>query len=134
LRGDEDLRQLGGEKFGKVEAISLGERSIDIKKRQDTANVHPEAVFAHDIVDAEVLADALVRIGEHVADQGLTGEGPYQAVRDLLLAIAPRMGGEALKEPGERISPQPCGSRHISEAYSQFKARQARARRTSEVV
>jgi hypothetical protein len=45
LRGDEDLRQLGGQKFGKVESISLDDRTIHIKKRQDTANVHPEAVF-----------------------------------------------------------------------------------------
>jgi len=85
LRGDEDLRQLGGEKLGKVESISLDDRTIDIKKRQDTANVHPEAVFAHQIVDAQVLADALVRIGEYVADHGLIGEGPYQAARDLRL-------------------------------------------------
>jgi predicted RecB family nuclease len=101
LRGDEDLRQVGGEKFGKVVAISLDDRTIDIKKRQDTANVHPEAVFAHQIVDAEVLADALVRIGEYVADHGLTGEGPYQAARDLLLMVAPRTGGEGLKQAGE---------------------------------
>jgi hypothetical protein len=33
LRGDEDLRQVGGEKFGKVVAISLDNRIIDIKKR-----------------------------------------------------------------------------------------------------
>lgn len=101
LRGDEDLRQVGGEKFGKVVAISLDDRTIDIKKRQDTANVHPEAVFAHQIVDAQVLADALVRIAEHVADHGLAGEGPYQAARDLLLTTPPRIGGEALKEAGE---------------------------------
>ena len=101
LRGDEDLRRLGGEKFGKVAAISLEDRTVDIKKRQDTANVHPEAVFAHQIVDAQVLADALVRIGEYVADHGLLGEGPYQAARDLLLLTAPRTGGEALKRADE---------------------------------
>ena len=101
LRGEEDLRQVGGEKFGKVIAISLDERTIDIKKRQDTAIVHPEAAFAHQIVDARVLADALVRIGEYVADHGLAGEGPYQAARDLLLIVAPRTCGEALKEEGE---------------------------------
>ena len=33
LRGDEDLRNVGGAKFGKVEAISLEGRWIDIKKR-----------------------------------------------------------------------------------------------------
>jgi predicted RecB family nuclease len=113
LRGDEDLRQVGGEKFGKVESISLDDRTVDIKKRQDTANVHPAAVFAHQMVDAQVLADALVRIGEYVADHGLIGEGPYQAARDLLLVVAPRMGGEPLKEIDEtnlaaamRIAPQ----------------------------
>jgi uncharacterized protein len=101
LRGDEDLRQSGGKKFGTVVAISLEHRTIDIKKRRDTAAVHPEAVFAHQLIDAEVLADSLVRIGEYVADNGMSGEGPYQAARDLLLRSAPRTGGEALKGPDE---------------------------------
>jgi hypothetical protein len=43
LRGDEDLRCLGGERFGSVEAISLEHRTVDIKKRKDTADFHPEA-------------------------------------------------------------------------------------------
>jgi AAA domain/Helicase len=43
----------------------------------------------------------LVRIGEYVADHGLATEGPYQAARDLLLAVAPRTGGEALKRDDE---------------------------------
>jgi uncharacterized protein len=34
------------------------------------------------------LADALVRIGEYVADYGLAGHGPYQAARDLPTALA----------------------------------------------
>ena len=101
LRGEEELRQVGGAKFGTIAAISLEDRTVDIKKRQDTANVHPEAVFAHQIVDAQVLADALVRIGEYVADYGLAGDGPYQAARDLLLRAPPRTNGEALTEPDE---------------------------------
>jgi uncharacterized protein len=116
LRGDEDLRCLGGEKLGKVVAISLEDRTIDIKKRQDAAGDHPEAVFAHQIVDAQVLADALVRIGDYVADHGLVGAGPYQAARDLLLVAPPRAGGEALKEDHEtslaaaiRIAPHLAG-------------------------
>jgi hypothetical protein len=68
LRGDEDLRSLGGERFGKVDAISLEARTIDIKKRKDTADLHPRAVFAHQVIDSKVLAEALVRIGEYVAD------------------------------------------------------------------
>jgi predicted RecB family nuclease len=103
LRGDEDLQNLGGAKFGKVAAISLEERTVDIKKRQDTASVHPEAVFAHTVIGAQELANSLVRIGEYVADHGLLGEGPYQAARDLLLVAAPRVGGMSLREADETV-------------------------------
>jgi predicted RecB family nuclease len=101
LRGDEDLRSVGGARFGSVEAISLEHRTIDIKKRKDTAGFHPEAVFAHLIVPSQVLADALVRIGEYVADNGITGDGHYQAARDLLMVAGPRVSGEVLKRVQE---------------------------------
>jgi hypothetical protein len=101
LRGGEDLRLIGGEKFGKVEAISLESWTVDIKKRKDTANVHPEAVFAHDIVDSEVQAEALVRLGDYVAKHGLLSEGPHQAARDLVMMAAPRLGGEVFKRADE---------------------------------
>ena len=101
LRGDEDLRNVGGAKLGKVEAISLEDRWIDIKKRGDTATLHPDAVFAHKDIDASVLAEALVRIGEHVAKNGVVGEGPYQAARDLLMREAPRTGGQPVQLPDE---------------------------------
>jgi len=101
LRGGEDLRMLGGAKFGRVEAISSEDRTVDIKKRRDTADVHPEAVFAHQVVDQQVLAHALVRLGEYVAANGLLGNGPYQTARDILMVAAPRTGGEGLKGTDE---------------------------------
>jgi AAA domain len=101
LRGDEDLRSLGGARFGRVEATSLEHRAIDIKKRQDTASLHPDAVFAHLIVPSQVLADALVRVGEYVADNGMTRDVHYQAARDLLMRVGPRVGRQALKKPDE---------------------------------
>ena len=85
LRGGEELRSVGGQKFGQVEDISLEDRCVDIKKRKDTADLHPEAVFAHQIVPTAVLADALVRIGEYVAAHGMAGPGSYQAARNLLM-------------------------------------------------
>ena len=63
LRDGDELRSLGGAKFGTVDAISFEHRTIDIKKRKDTADFHPEAVFAHQVIDSKVLANALVRIG-----------------------------------------------------------------------
>ena len=101
MRGGEELRMLGGEKFGKVEAISLEERTIDIKKRQDSAGVHPDAVYAHKVISSEVMAEALVRLGEYVADNALSGDGPFQAGRDLLMLAMPRIGGQPLRAAGE---------------------------------
>lgn len=101
LRGGESLRNMGGAHFGKVEEMSLDERWVDIKKRGDTADVHSEAVFAHKVIDADVLAKALVRIGEHVAANGMEGDGRYKAARDLLMRMPPRIGGQPLLQDGE---------------------------------
>jgi uncharacterized protein len=101
IRGSEDLCNLGGAKFGKVEAISFADNTVDIKKRQDTAGLHPPAVFAHSYVGGQVMAEALVRIGDYVADHGVRGDGSYQAARDLLLRERPRVGGESLHRAGE---------------------------------
>jgi predicted RecB family nuclease len=101
IRGGEELRNVGGAKLGKVEAISFADNTVDIKKRQDTAGLHPQAVFAHSYVGGQVMADALVRIGEYVADHSLVGDGPYRAARDLLLKERPHVGGEPLHREGE---------------------------------
>jgi predicted RecB family nuclease len=96
LRGGEDLRRVGGEKFGKIEDISLDQRVVEIKKRGDSAGMHPDAVFAHNIVPTAVLAESLMRIGEWVADNGIDGDGEYAAARTLLLRQLPQMHGEPL--------------------------------------
>ena len=101
LRGDEELRSAGGAKIGAVAAISFDDLTIDIKKRKDTAGIHPQAIFAHKHVDTQPMKDALVRLGEYVADNGIEGQGPHQAARDLLLRVAPRTGAEALLHAGE---------------------------------
>ncbi len=46
LRGGESLRRTGGAEFGSIVSISLDDRTVDIKKRMDSAGLHPEAVFA----------------------------------------------------------------------------------------
>jgi AAA domain len=47
------------------------------------------------------MAEALVRIGDYVADHGISGDGAYQAARDLLLRDRPRLRGAALHVAGE---------------------------------
>ena len=116
FRGGENLHDIGGSKLGTIDEISLEERWVEIKKRGDSADIHPEAVFAHKVVDAAVLANALVRIGEYVAEQGMEGDGPYQAARDLLMRMSPRLGGQPIQAEGEttldaaqRIAPALAG-------------------------
>jgi len=105
LRGGESLLIAGtGDKLGKLEAISSEARTVDIKKRMDTADVHPHAVFAHDVVDTNVMADALLRIGEHVDQHGITGTGAYQAARDLLLRCKPQIAGDVWRLDNETPS------------------------------
>jgi uncharacterized protein len=97
LRGEESLHMAGGGKFGSVESISFENRTVDIKKRKDTADIHPTAVFAHDTVNTKELAAALLRIGEHVADEGFGDSGKYIAAQDLLLRNPPRLGSEPIR-------------------------------------
>jgi uncharacterized protein len=101
LRGGEDLRNVGGANLGTIDKIAFDDWTVDIKKRQDSAALHPQAVFAHKYVNAQVKKDALVRLGEHVAEHGVIGEGPYQAARDLLLREKPRVSGQPLRQEGE---------------------------------
>jgi len=67
----------------------------------DTAGLHSDAVFAHKVVRAEVLAEALVRIGTYVAANGMEGDGPYRAARDLLMRMPPRIGDQPIQQDGE---------------------------------
>lgn len=97
LRGGETLYVSREQRLGKVDAVHAENGTIDIKKRGDTASVHPHAVFAHDLVRTDVIADALLRFGNFVADHGIEGSGAYQAARDLLLKRPPRLGDERLQ-------------------------------------
>lgn len=101
LRGEEDLCRTGGEKLGTVERISLDSRLIDIKKRGDSAELHPDAVFAHEVIGTKEQAESLARLGDFVVRCGLVGEGHYAAARDLLLRSPPQLSGEPLRLPDE---------------------------------
>ena len=101
LRGGASLRNDGGSPLGTLVDIDLQARTVDIKKRQDTAEVHPEAAYAFDRYPTDGLADSLLRLGEHVAGNGIGGSGAYGAARDLLLRRPPRLGGHPIRAAGE---------------------------------
>ena len=103
---EDPLHRVGGDPLGSVAAIDTQARTIDIKKRSDTADVHPTALFAHSVVTAREQAEALFRLGEWVASNGVDAPGPHRAARDLLLSRAPRLReplapGASLQRDGE---------------------------------
>lgn len=104
LREGDTLYLSQEQAFGTVAAISVESGTIDIKKRGDTAAVHPQAAFVHEIVRTGVMAEALLRLGQHVADNGIAGPGAHQAARDLLIRLPPRLGNEPLQLNGESAS------------------------------
>ncbi|WP_342586881.1 TM0106 family RecB-like putative nuclease [Mesorhizobium sophorae] len=101
IRASKKLRSIGGDPFGEVVAISTENRTIDIKKTGATAAIHPAAIYVHDIVPSKEQAECLLRIGEHVAQHGIVGPGPYLAARDLLLRVPPRINGQPIQNEGE---------------------------------
>jgi hypothetical protein len=93
-----------GEEVGKVVATDLVGRTVDIKKMKKTASVHPGAVFVDKRgPSADVLADALYRLGSWIEFSGVDAAGSYRAARDLLLRRPPRLtdGGSTVPQAGE---------------------------------
>jgi uncharacterized protein len=76
--------------FGSVVAIDYTARTIDIKKREDTAELHPTSIFSHEVYNAAEQAESLYRIGAWVAEHGMDTPGRYRAGRDLLLRRPPQ--------------------------------------------
>jgi len=89
-----------GERFGSVLAIDTVNRAIDIKKTRKTAELHPTAVYVWDRpINIKEHAEALFRIGEWVATNGIDAAGRYRAGRDLLMRNSPRLArGETLEQ------------------------------------
>jgi len=75
---------------GEIVAIDEVNRTIDIKRDAYSIVPHPTALVPNDVVSSDVLRESLLRLGSWVAENGIEGEGPFQAERDLLLRRHPR--------------------------------------------
>src|SRR6202140_4876596 len=95
VRCDKDLYHRG-EKIGCVTAIDPVKRIIHIKKVKKWSGLHPTSGYVWDrAFNIDAHADALLRIGNWVNDNGVDALGKNRAARDLLLRKAPRLrGGE----------------------------------------
>lgn len=102
VRKRDKLRLQDESSFGSVDAIDRAARTIDVKKPAAKSSVHPSAIFVHAFFSTQVLADALFRIGEDVAEHGASAGTEHRAARDLLLGRPPRLrSGKLEPAPGE---------------------------------
>ena len=79
-------------------------RTVDLRGSATNPLPHPAAVVPLDIYQTTGQRAALERLGEWVADHGIDADGPYRAIRDLLLGRPPRTAvppGEPLRRAHE---------------------------------
>ena len=99
--GDE-LHEIGGEAVGRVHALDLAARTLEIAKYRKAAALHPAAVMVNERVSPKPVDGALLQFARTVAWAG--ARGPHAAGWDLLAAARPRLSPAAagpLRRPGE---------------------------------
>ncbi len=87
-----------------VKAIDEAERTISLVSMADVELRHSMSLVALDIFGDASQRAALLRLGQWVAENGITADGPWRAARDLLLRRPPACGqgeGQSLKLPDE---------------------------------
>jgi uncharacterized protein len=86
----------GETRTGSVVGLDDEARTIDIRRKKGWNGHHPEAIVALNYWGAKAQQDALMRIGEWIADNGMESDSSaYQAGRELLRRMAPRAGQQA---------------------------------------
>ncbi|PYU65852.1 MAG: nuclease [Acidobacteria bacterium] len=92
---------------GTLVAIDDLKGTIDIKRGIGSRVPHPAALILKNILGSEAQRDSLMRLGLWVAENGISGPGPFQAARDLLLRHPPRVSlanMESLFDERERMT------------------------------
>jgi predicted RecB family nuclease len=87
---------------GEGAVVDVAAGTVDFRRILDKP--HPRAIVPLDWVRTVDLQASLIEIGEWVAANGIDGDGPYRAARELLIGHPPRVGqapGEALCRSGE---------------------------------
>ncbi len=99
---------------GTVESIDEAKRTIDLKRGKNNTAPHPTSIVPLDHVNSAVMRDSLLRLGEWVAEHGITANGANRAARALLLREPPQLwgqsneGGQPLQHADESILDAAC--------------------------
>lgn len=85
VRVKDDLFTLDDEKFGEVDRILYDDGVVHVAKSRNSKGQHASAVISRKIIGADVIRNALARVAEHVAENGMNGMERYGVAKDILL-------------------------------------------------
>ncbi|MEO8229081.1 MAG: TM0106 family RecB-like putative nuclease [Chloroflexota bacterium] len=77
----------------RIHAVDPDHGRIDLLRGSLDEGKHPRALVRSGPPDARAMRDALGRIADQTIGAGLEGDGPYRAVRELVLGRPPRIAG-----------------------------------------
>lgn len=78
----------------RIHAVDADHGQIDLLRGLRDQSEQPRALVRAGPLDARVLRDALGRIADRTIQDDIEGDGPYRAVRELVLARSPRIAGQ----------------------------------------
>ena len=104
MRGGDKLKTQDGKAFAEVVSVDRQDLTIDLKVGPKKKDLRPSAVFKHDHVSAAVIEDALVALGERVADAGGVAQLEPSAERTLLLRQPPQLSGVPFRTPDASVT------------------------------
>jgi uncharacterized protein len=93
----------GRRKIGTIEKHDVQARTIDIKKRGDSKDIHPYAVQINDFISALPIEKSLLAFAANIIEDGIASKRKFQAGRALLFGSDPQFTG-GLSLPGEERS------------------------------
>ncbi|MFI5226982.1 MAG: TM0106 family RecB-like putative nuclease [Candidatus Limnocylindrales bacterium] len=94
-----------GKSAGSVAGFDPVEGTLDLRRARSSSVAHPLALIEPGPRAPGPMPEALADVADQVVAGGLTGPGPYRAVRELLAGLPPRIGtdtpGRALRATDE---------------------------------
>jgi predicted RecB family nuclease len=100
FEGGETLYEVMGDQIGTVANIELADGIVDIRKRQDSVDVHPHAVFTHTYFNPEPMPESLLSFADTVIQAHKEGHHLQNARYDLLAKRPPLLKTLALPLDG----------------------------------
>ena len=95
-----------GSAAGTIVSIDDAAGLIELKRSRSASWPHPRALIGPAPLPSGAQRQAMLRVADSVIAHGIDGQGPYRAIRDMLLRLAPRLAEGTrgpLVEPREDV-------------------------------